>query len=268
MAALATACCLLLLPFSIQANGASVIDGGDLFTPDEERKLEQKAEEIARKYNTNVVILTADYSNQLEGEIPPDKYPSSFSDNEARDLIETYGTLNYPQGYIGYAIDMNDRSYWADAYGPREREVFTQSVMDKLADGSLEALKDGDYYAAANEFLNGVNIQWDIRTSPLGILKKPLIYKGWTLVFLGGSGALAALLAAGWTGLKMARHRDKKEAHNAALYQQQLKLAQKQDRFKRVYQTRRPVPKSTSSGGGGSHGGGASAGHTGSGGHF
>lgn len=243
----------LLTPFSISAASALVVDEAGLLSSEEAAQIEQEAQRIAGKYDTNVLFVTS--------------LQNGYSDNYARDLIEDYGVEHFPEGYVAYMIDMADRSYWVDVYGERERSIFRQSDTDKLAENSLDDLKDGDYYGAAREFLKGVDIRLDIKTSPMGVFKKPLIYKGWTIAFLMGSGVLALLAAGGWTYAKASRHKDKGLAVSAAQYQQPLSLRNHHDRFVRSYQTRVKVPESSGSSGGG-FGGGGGGGHTGSGGHF
>lgn len=249
------AACLLFLPVCVNAadERTLVTDDAGLYTSAEEEQLNTKANELSAKYDTNVFVLT---SNQ-----------TGFSDNYARDVIEAYGTENYPEGYIGYMVDMADRSYWVDAYGTKEREIFTQSIVNDLTDIAYRSLREGEYARAASNVLSEIGNQFEI-AQPMGWLKKPLLYPMKTLMIVGGS-LLAGLIGAGiLTGIKVSRHKDKGIAVAADQYGSGFRLTSHDDRFVRHYQTRVPKPKPQSSGGGGGFGGGGSSGHTGGGGHF
>lgn len=243
---------LMLQPAPLSAGTYRARDNAGLLSDEEISALEDQADAIARKYDINIILVT--------------DIATGYSDNYARDYVEYHGEIMFPEGYIAYMINMADRSYWVDAYGSQMRDIFTQSVTDKLADRSVDALRDGDYYEAFAKFLDGVETQMAIHTSPLGVFAKPLLYPGLSLILTIASGTLAALLAWGVVAVKKNRHRDKKLAVDAGLYQGQLELTAHEDRFTHMYQTRVRVPESNSHGGGFSGGGGG--GHTGSGGHF
>ncbi|MBF0578919.1 TPM domain-containing protein [Erysipelotrichaceae bacterium RD49] len=244
---------VLMIQMPIRAADARVEDNAALFTDQEIQELETIANQIASDYDTNVFILT--------------DYQSGFSDNYARDVIEEYGTQKYPEGYIGYMINMADRSYWVDAYGERERSYFTQDKTDAIAENAADDLYDGEFGQSARTFLKGVERNFAIKTNAYGPFTRIIVNKG--LVIAGSIGSVIAgvLIAGLMTGLKVAKHRDKKVSLEASNYQAGLNLVRRDDRLVRTYQTRVRKPKQTSSGGGFS-GGGGSAGHTGSGGHF
>lgn len=233
----------------VQAADIVISDGVDLFTEQEEKELDAYAREISDQFDSNVIILT---TNEY-----------GFSDNYARDVIESQGVSRFPEGYIAFAVDMADRSYWVDVYGDRLRGMFSQSRTDDMADSAADHLRDGEYYEAAAGFLEDVDRRLQVETDPMGWLKKPFIYWEKTALALGLSlvGGLAA--AFGMTALKLNKHKDKVLAYNASGYGSSLNLTHNHDRFVSHYQTRVHKPKSS-----GGSGGGGSAGHTGSGGHF
>lgn len=237
---------------SVKAAGYVVQDGAFLFTDEERQMLERKAQQISDEFDTGVLILTS-----LE---------VMTSDNYARDLIESAGESQFSDGYIGLAVNMADRSYWVDAYGDREREIFRQSQTDELAEEAAEKLADGDYYQAADGFLDAIEKRLIVKASPNGRWKKPFVYPGATFGMLAGSGIFALIFAFLWTAWRSAGHKDKQEAMQADAYRSDLQLMRRNARFSHHYQTRVKVANESSSG---SHsGGGGSAGHTGSGGHF
>lgn len=245
---------LLIAPIQAKAGQVLIIDEYGLFTESEREKLEDKAQKISDDFDTNVVILTSG--------------ASLTSNNYARDAIESLGSSRFPEGYIGYAIDMADRSYWVDAYGDREREIFKQSDTDSLSENAYSYLREGEYYDSANSFLNGVNKRFRIATSGFGNLSKLWIEPGATALAVGGGTVLALVVAGIATGIKAGKHRDKTIKVDAGQYGRNFNLSQNRDRLVRTYQTRVKVPEPSHSSGGGFSGGGGSAGHTGSGGHF
>lgn len=242
-----------LHPVALHAAGVRVVDDSDLFSDSEQAALEARAQAISDAYNTNVLIVTSD------------EY--GFSDNYARDVIESYGSQNYPSGYIAYCIDMADRSYWVDAYGQRERDYFTQSKTDAIAEAAFDDLSDGDYAGSGFTFLDRVDKNFQVKTSKFGPLTKLVVYPARTIAAAGVSIAGALAIALGMTYAKVRKHADKNVRSEADEYQDALNLTHRSDRFIRTYQTRVRRPKQNSSGGG-FGGGGGSAGHTGSGGHF
>ncbi len=244
---------VLMVQMPIRAADARVVDNASLFTDQEIQELEAIANQIAQDYDTNVFVLT--------------DYQSGFSNNYARDIIEDYGTRNYPDGYIGYMVNMADRSYWVDAYGDRERSYFTQDKTDAIAEAAADDLRDGEFGDSARTFLNKVNRNFAIKTNAYGPLTKIIVNKGLVIAGTIGSVIGGIAIAGIMTAVKTAKHRDKKVSVEANNYQAGLNLVRRDDRLVRTYQTRVRKPKQTSSGGGFS-GGGGSAGHTGSGGHF
>ncbi|WP_283651194.1 TPM domain-containing protein [Ileibacterium valens] len=228
-----------------------VMDDAGLFTESEIDKIEDKAAEISQKYDMNILIATT--------------YEPGFSDNEARDFIESFGSSRYPEGYLAYAINMSDRSYWVEAYGDTYRSLITQDVADTLADKASDELYEGEFYGSAMAFLDRADRELAVSTDPMGWLKKPFIFWETSLIALFISLVGAAVVTVIMTLFKAKGHQDKQLAYDAAGYGDSLNLMINENRFISHYQTRIRKPKQSSSG----HSGGTgSSGHTGSGGHF
>lgn len=244
---------LLVPSLSLMAKEPLVIDDADLFTAEEEAVLEEKCEQMSSDYNTTVWVYTSS--------VP------QYSDNYARDMLESTGESEYPAGYLAYGINMSDRSYWVDAYGDTVRSIFTQSKQDRLSDAAADKLKEGNYFESAMTVLEKADKRFYLKTTSMGWLKKPFVEWKTSLLLIGLSLILALVIALIRTGVKVGRHKDKKLARKAAEYEDALNLKHKEDRFVRAYQTRVKVESDSPSHGGGFSGGG-SAGHTGSGGHF
>lgn len=252
---------LLILAFSMPffhsgralAAEVRVTDDINYLSDAEEQKLESLASQISSRYDVDIFVMLVDQQG--------------FSDNEARDVIESYGPTRYPNGYLGFIVNMSDRSYWVDAYGTDVRAIFVQDLTDRLSEIAYGELRDGNYYGACKGVLEEADRILAVKTDPMGWLKKPFIYWQDSLFVLGGSGIIAIVTAGLWTGIRAGKHKDKALAADAAVYGSNFVLSRNSDRFMRQYQTRVPRPKQNSSGGGFS-GGGGSSGHTGSGGHF
>lgn len=227
-----------------------VIDDAVLFTDSELSEIESRAQEISDRYDINIIVATT--------------YEPGFSDNEARDYIEEYGVGRYPEGYLAYAVNMSDRSYWVDAYGDEERRLFTQDVTDTLADVAYDELSDGEYAGSAMAFLNRMDQELQVRTDPYGWLKKPFIFWKRTLIVSFIATIFSIILTVFLTITKVNKHKDKQEAYDAAGYGSDLILNVNESQFVSHYQTRVAKPKESSH----SSSGGGSSGHTGSGGHF
>ena len=235
-----------------------VRDGADLFTEEEEALLDEQASRISSDYGTDIWICTSN----TEG----------TSDNYARDMLESTGEKDFPDGYIAYGVNMADRSYWVDVYGDMEREIFTQSRTDDLAELAADQLKEGEYYQSAKKVLDSAEKRLAVKTSSIGWLKKVAVYSDIALGILAISAAVATGVAFILTFWKKGKHKDKVLATQADDYGGPLKMDGRHEELVRVYQTRVKIESNSDSGssfgGGGGGGGGGSAGHTGSGGHF
>ncbi len=242
---------LFVGPMPIQAATSHVIDDADLLTSEEERELDQIANQIAQDYDINVLMLTTYYVGD--------------SDVYARDYIESYGEQNFADGYIGYCIDMSDRSYWVDGYGSETLKYFDQSDTDDISSDVEDDLADEEFGESMDTFLKRVDRHLAKATKKYGFFTNIILNKG---LYIGMSIfgiVFAVLIAVMMTYSKMHLHQDKKEKIAADDYCDPVQLEAKDEQLIRTYQTRVPVPKadtsSSSSGGGG-------GGHVGSGGHF
>ncbi|MGM9960709.1 MAG: TPM domain-containing protein [Allobaculum sp.] len=243
---------LLVIPLQVMAATVRVVDDAELFTSSEVAELEEMADQIAQEYDTNILIVTT--------------YERGYSDMYARDYIEDYGERYYPDGYIAYCIDMADRSYWVDGYGPDVLKIFSQSNTDAIADDAADYLSDYEFAGSAKAFLRGVDRRYAKATKKYGPFTNIIINRGAYIATSIIGGILAILVAFLMTTSKVRRHKDKTEKVRADEYSDPLQLERKNDQLIRTYQTRVPRPKNN--GGGGFSGGGGSAGHVGSGGHF
>lgn len=243
---------LVVEPMPIQAASAHVFDDADLLTAEEEKAIDQKASQIAQDYDIDVLVLTT--------------YEIGSSDVYARDFIESYGEQYHADGYIGYCIDMSDRSFWVDGYGENALKYFDQSDTDAISNDVEDYLADEEFGESASAFLNGVDHHLAKATKKYGFFTNIIINKT-PYMIVSIFGVLFGILVAGMmTYSKMHLHQDKKIKRKADEYSDPVQLDEKNEQLIRTYQTRTPVPKAQNNGGGYSGGGGG--GHVGSGGHF
>lgn len=241
---------LFVMPLPIHAATSHIVDDADLLTTEEEMELDKKANQIAQDYDINVLVLTT--------------YEVGYSDMYARDYIEEYGEQHYPDGYIGYCIDMSDRSYWVDGYGPEVLGYFDQSDTDNISSATEDHLSDLEFGESVNVFLKRVDSHLAKETKKYGFFTNIILNKT-AYIAVSVFGALAAILIA-WlmTLSKVQQHKDKKINSKADEYSDPVHLEGKSDQLMHTYQTRTPIPKANSGG----YSGGGGGGHVGSGGHF
>lgn len=251
-----------LLP---QASAASLQDGVDdgagLFTDDEIRKMQELIARIREKYGLDTFVVTWDAMEDPSAQL-------GYSDNYARDLLHQVGEEAFPQGYLAFGIHMNDRSFWVDAYGQRAVDQFPVSVTEDMAEDAQDDLSDGEYGMAAIHVLEEAEKKLEISSSPLGFLKKPLLYPGQAAVTGGLALVIAACASLFVTMARSNKHKDKNVKLTAEEYGRNFSLTSSRDVFMRHYQTRVPRPKENHSSGGGGISSGGGGGHSGSGGHF
>lgn len=236
-----------------------VTDDADLFTDDEIEKMNEISRTIKEKFGLDTFVITWDYDAET---------PAGYSDNYARDLLCSYGEENYPDGYLAFGIHMADRSFFIDGYGSQITEEFPVSVTEDMAEDAQDKLADGEYGVAAIEFLDETEKRLEIIRTPMGFLKKPLLYPAAALATFGLALVIAAAIALLATYVQVKKHEDKKISLMAPQYGQNFSLTNSRDTFFRHYQTRVPRPKENSSSGGGGISSSSGGGHSGSGGHF
>lgn len=237
----------------------NVEDAANLFTAEEILKMDEISQRIKDKFGLDTFILTWDAA---------DTASSADSDNFARDLVRQYGEEIFPDGYLAFCIHMVDRSFFIDAYGEKAVEEFPVSVTENLAENAQDRLVEGEYGKAAIDFLEETEKRLEIISTPLGFLKKPLLYPAAAAATFGLTLVIAGGLAFLFTYLRAKKHEDKKISLTASQYGENFALSDSRDTFFRHYQTRTPRPKEHSSGGGGGISSSVGGGHSGSGGHF
>ena len=124
------------------ASGRLVFDGADLFIPEEEAALSERAEELSEESGFPNIIFTADsFTGFLDAEDLADYlyYEGNFGTGE-----EKSGVL--------FLIDMQSRSWYIYTKGAATRYL-TDSALSYMNEDISSALSDGEYAFAADAFL-------------------------------------------------------------------------------------------------------------------
>ena len=137
---------LFFIVIPVKASDPLVVDDAGLLSNSEERKLEDRLEEISEKWNCDIVIVTV-YS--LDG-----KSPEAFADD-----YYDYHDYGYGRNYDGilFLLAMEDRD-WAISTCGRAIKAFTDDGMDYIMDRVLPYLRNDNYSDAFFEFADQCDI--------------------------------------------------------------------------------------------------------------
>lgn len=241
---------LFISPNAVMAADTSakqyVTDDADIFTEEEEEKLEKLCKKASDACKTDIVIITM--SQGMDGTV---------LDNYVRQIIASdygYNPESSTPDAIVYVIDMRSRADRIITSGNARVGNITQKRLDGIREAAEKRLADGKYYTGCKKFINGVRKYMD--TSISYKLTKYLPQK--LLISLGV--AIAAVLV-------MMYHAKAKMTVNSNTYTKNHKfdIRRKEDRFIHTTVVTRHIESHSSSGGSGGGGGGNSGS---SGGHF
>lgn len=130
---------MLLFMLTVPAMAAAdlIVDDADILNSKEERQLAEMLEEAGQTMGLDVVIVTVD---GLDGAYIRD-YADDYYDYNG------YG----PDGVL-LLIDMDSRMWWISGTGAG-MDIFTSSVIDSIGDRMEADLKEGNYAAAFETFI-------------------------------------------------------------------------------------------------------------------
>ncbi|MEE1036186.1 MAG: TPM domain-containing protein [Oscillospiraceae bacterium] len=178
--------CALILGASAASEFSLVEDNSGLFTAAERTALEQKASELSRTYQMDVVIITIDAPDGATAQVLAD---------------DLYDSRDYGYGadYSGllFLLDMNHREWYISTSG-KAITAFSDYGLDRLGELVVPYLSSGDYYTAFDVYLDALPDYFDAYEAgrPIDIYyeeeRKPLV-----ILFLGSLlvGAAAAGIA-------------------------------------------------------------------------
>lgn len=220
----------------------SVYDEGMLFTEEEIKDLEDKANSLSNKYNMDIVILT---TNDAKGK----------SSREYADDFFDYGGFGVGENYDGilFLIDMDNREVYISTSGTgisfltderRER------VLDKVFNSGLG---DGNYYGATIGFLeetqsfleNGIPSGQYNYPEPAPRPKNRLTSTDVILSLLGG-----LVFSSIFYFITSSRYKTPKSGNSFRFRNNSIvNLAQKEDKLVDTFVTFRTIPKPTNTSG-------------------
>ena len=244
---------LFLNTLTVYASPKQIVDEYGLFTAEEINTLEQRAEEISETYGVALYIRIV---NGMGG-----REIQEYA--EYRYMDEGMGYGSEQNGYL-LTIDMDERYYLTTAYGNKAHIAFTDYAKDQVEAGIEYELRNGDFYRAAERFLNDSEYMLErasqgdpvdvpgVSEAELAIRREKAkrAYRTMTLV---GSPLASLLVCLGLKG----RNRTKGIAKTASSYipENGLTIHRHDDIFLYRNVTRTPIPRNTGSGGGHSGGG-------------
>ena len=226
----------------------TVVDQADLFTPEQEAGLSERAATIGAKHSQDLVIVTTD---DAEGKIARD-YADDFFD---------YGGYGFGEEFSGmlFLIDMDNREIWLSTTG-HAIDVMTDERIDDLLDLAILPMQNANYAEAANVFLTQADhyLELGVPDGQYRIEEKVRALEAHEIV-------LTILIAgAGFAMFYFSvtrRYRKRRMTWNYDLSKMAIaNFPIFSDRLVNKFVRTRKVPRQTSSGGGG----GGSSTHTGS----
>lgn len=259
---------VLLLSLNSFADNNRVIDSLDYLSSDEISRLNENIGRIQSEKNIDVVIVITD---KLDGKTSM-AYADDFYDEN------NYGFDSQYSGIL-MLINMKDREVWISTTGLCI-DIFTDSRIETMIGGITDKLKNGDFYAASNVYLDYV-ANYANQGIPSGQqrVEQPSVYYGEELSYFDKVKGLATnpvvylvslLISLGITLLLSLNSKGKKTT-NFQTYEESgsFNLSQKEDMYLREFVTKTKVVKNESSGGTSStHSGSSGRSHGGGGGKF
>ena len=244
----------LLAPFAVSAETGRVFDNAALFSGEQAATLEKTIQEQQIDYALDIVIYTTDDAGG--------KTARAYADDAYDD-----GGFGVGPGRDGllFLIDMDNREIYLSTSG-RAIDLFTDSRIDAILDDAYAPLAEGDYFGAANRFLQGVrryaslppdsqNQAGAADSDPAPAEETRGLTAGKVVAAVFG-GAAAGLI---FFGVVAARYRYKDPKYTYPLREKgRLQLTETNDVFLGQHVTHRRIQTPPKGGNGGSSGGAAS----------
>lgn len=224
-----------------------VVDGADLFSDSEEQLLSRRIAEMGQRYSNDFVIVTVNDTYERSHM----EYADDYFDYNGYGLGPDYDGM-----LLLICMNSNHRGWYISTHAECLRR-FSDSDIDYLGDSIKPYLSDGEYYRAAEKYLDKIAEVFD-RPENYYVKKK---MQG--AIF--PSIIVAAVIALIVLGMMRGSMKTARTAQNAAVYlvKDSFYLRRESDTFLNSHVTRTRRSSSSSSGGsshrsssGRSHGGG------------
>ncbi len=241
---------------TVWADDSYVRDSGNLFSDDEERKIEEICEKYREENGMNVFVLTVNNSDV-----------GGSDDYDTQKYIEDYSDAVYQgQDAIGLIINMDIRYFYMDIRGDNALAVYTDSRQDVLYGKISSQLKQVNYYKAVEEMVSLADKYAKegpgeaSGTEDFGVTHTELL----------ASIAIAVIVSSIILAVMISAHHEKKMAVGAQDYIPKggFQLSGQRDVFVRQYVTKTSKETRSSGGGTTTHRSSSGSSHSGRGGHF
>ena len=133
-------------------NAPRVVDDADVFTDEEEARLEAHIRELAPKFETDIVIFTDMSTHGLTVPV----YAADFYD------FSGYGYGDQHDGFCLFILmDPADRQGWCCVTGDRPRGLYTEDVANDIDDALYEYLGNGEYFEGVYDWITNIGTLLD-----------------------------------------------------------------------------------------------------------
>lgn len=218
--------------------GQYIIDNASLLTDEEVLELEAKSEEINKKYNFDVVILTVpDMSSEM-----PMTYSSNFFHNNG-----------YNENGIIFLISMLERDWDISTFNYGQ-DVFTDDYgLDYIINNIVPYLSDGEYNKSFSKFLYYVDaFLLEAESGSPYNLDNKFIQKHTIMIFIAIVAFIISIVVLVLMGFSMNTKVSENFAHEY-VNGESINITERNDVFlyRTVTRTAKPKEKSSSGGSGG-----------------
>ena len=125
----------LFVPFH-DVNASRVVDDADIFTDEEEARMEERVGEIRKELDRDIVIYTNKSACGLDHSI----MAADFYD------FNGYGCGDDFEGVCLYVcMDPEDRGWWVACTGPDTKGLYTEDIANDIDDALFDYMVDGKY---------------------------------------------------------------------------------------------------------------------------
>ena len=133
----------LFVPFH-DVNASRVVDDADIFTDEEEARMEERVGEIRKELDRDIVVYTNKSACGMDHSI----MAADFYD------FNGYGCGDDFEGVCLYVcMDPEDRGWWVACTGPDTKGLYTEDIANDIDDALFEFMVDGEYGAGVLDWI-------------------------------------------------------------------------------------------------------------------
>ena len=133
----------LFVPFHDET-ASRVVDDADIFTDEEEARMEERVGEIRKELDRDIVVYTNKSACGMDHSI----MAADFYD------FNGYGCGDDFEGVCLYVcMDPEDRGWWVACTGPDTKGLYTEDIANDIDDALFEFMVDGEYGAGVLDWI-------------------------------------------------------------------------------------------------------------------